>query len=1190
MISLIDKCLSVMNWFQIVIGVAIQVWISTATKILYVIPDDSTNATSCLSYSCATLSQYLLDNNNTLPVISNVHYYFLPGKHQISTEVALTNLRNFSIIGATKASSSSSPTVLVGSSQSYIIKISDSYNVTVANVIFKRSDQIRMNKRKDMTNLLIESCHSCTIEKVVFINLGLKGINLIGKTHFTEIAIKSDAVEKNLMVFCQGITLIFWNWQLYTENKHFFIINQINISSHNCYNSYPVGVHILIRVKGELIITIINSLFHKLDHTALTINSRSYGNNTALVENCTFAQNEATHDIDRYLYSLRPLINIVLLHINNSVSFKQCKFTKNYNDHYLIMAAITHHDKSFGPLTNISFMRCQFTKNIAELLNFRASNHRASLFIIGPFLLANTVVHSYQKGSNIITITRMNVHIIGPIVISSNQAISILRFESCDVLLHGYILLKSNNCEEVIHLQLTYIKMMENTNITLFKNEHRYKLIEIEYSNEHKLYPLCTFQFVAHRNTTAASPSHYSINLIDNLSSNLYWYWVSVNIEHRKKCTFSYYHFTPHCRWIPNAAFHNFNPKIVYQQIIKFRGTNLTYHEICHCPQNGSVDCSVDTLGPVYPGQKLQLQLCTPCNDEQSILYAEVSSIHLPNSTCKIASEIETNVIGKYSKPAHFTIVSEAANICELFLATSSYSHYINEAFYVKLLSCPVGFTLQNGMCDCDPTFSTYTDKCYIDHSAIEHPANTWIMAQTQENNTEYLTSNCPMDYCLPYSFKLNLLYPELQCQFNRKGVLCSQCQHPLSMVFGSSRCMKCSNVFIVLISVIFVLAGIGLVITLYLLNLTVTIGTINGIIFYANIVSINDSVFLVTESVFKPLRVFISFTNLDLGIETCFYNGMSSYAKMWLQLFFPFHLIVIAVSIIISSRYSSRILRLTYSRSLPVLATLFLLSYTGVLRIILTVLFSYSTITHLPNGHRQLVWSIDASVPLFGLKFTILFIACVILFLLLIPFTIILSTRYSLRFKVINRFKPFLDAFLGSYKDKYYYWVAVHITMRGLLFSMHIFSERLRLILSTMLLMVFSVCSGYVRPHKNKLVNIQELMLLLNLTIMYAVSYQGNERIFSIVINIMISLALIQLFTIISYHFLTYTCHCNVAGALQYSKQKLMKLYNLCYNNHSERNSEFDIELLNIPECTYNYAEYQDKLVSSDFKAEIKL
>jgi len=151
--------------------------------------------------------------------------------------------------------------------------------------------------------------------------------------------------------------------------------------------------------------------------------------------------------------------------------------------------------------------------------------------------------------------------------------------------------------------------------------------------------------------------------------------------------------------------------------------------------------------------------------------------------------------------------------------------------------------------------------------------------------------------------------------------MLCSQCQHPLSMVFGSSRCIKCTNVYI-LIALIVLVAGIILVVLLIFLNLTVTNETINRITFYANIVSINDSVFLINDNVFKPLEALNSFINLDLGIETCFYDGMDSYAKMWLQLFFPSYLIIIAISIIISSCYSTRILRLTYTRSLPVLAS----------------------------------------------------------------------------------------------------------------------------------------------------------------------------------------------------------------------------------------------------------------------------
>ena len=436
------------------------------------------------------------------------------------------------------------------------------------------------------------------------------------------------------------------------------------------------------------------------------------------------------------------------------------------------------------------------------------------------------------------------------------------------------------------------------------------------------------------------------------------------------------------------------------------------------------------------------------------------------------------------------------------------------------------------------------------------------------------------MDYCFPYSSNNNSLYPDLQCQFNRTGMLCSQCQHPLSMVFASSRCMKCTNVHI-LITIIVIVAGIVLVVLLYVLNLTVTNGTINGIIFYANIVSINDSVFLLNDNVFKPLRVFISFANLDLGIETCFYNGMDSYAKMWLQLFFPSYLIIIAISIIISSRYSTRLSRLTYTRSLLVLATLFLLSYTGVLRTVLTVLFSYSTMTHVPSSHQQIVWSIDASVPLFGFNFIILFITCLVLFLLLVPFNItLLFTRYLMRFRIVNRFKPLLDAFQGSYKDKYYYWVAVHLVLRSLFFTFYAFPTNLKLIASTMVLIIFAVYNGYVCPNKNKLVNIQELLLLINLTIIYAVSYEYNT--FFIVTNVMISLAFVQFIIIVLYHFLTYTYHLNVICMLKTTKQKLMmKLWKKKILSHVSDN----IALLNIPECTYNYTEYRDGLVSDDFK-----
>ena len=104
-------------------------------------------------------------------------------------------------------------------------------------------------------------------------------------------------------------------------------------------------------------------------------------------------------------------------------------------------------------------------------------------------------------------------------------------------------------------------------------------------------------------------------------------------------------------------------------------------------------------------------------------------------------------------------------------------------------------------------------------------------------------------------------------------------------------------------------------------------------------------------------------------------------------------------------------------SSLLPVLATLFLLSYTKILHTVSSVLFLYSIITSLPSKNSKLVWSVDTEVQLFGPKFIALFIVCLLLFMMLLPFNMILIfTRTLSQFKCINRFKPLLDANQGPY------------------------------------------------------------------------------------------------------------------------------------------------------------------------------
>ena len=442
------------------------------------------------------------------------------------------------------------------------------------------------------------------------------------------------------------------------------------------------------------------------------------------------------------------------------------------------------------------------------------------------------------------------------------------------------------------------------------------------------------------------------------------------------------------------------------------------------------------------------------------------------------------------------------------------------DAYRVIFHPCPHGFVLNTveGKCICDPLLKVLdllsTMVCNINNQTILRPANTWISATTVNNFHAYKVSlHCPFDFCLPYSSFLNLSMVDSQCQYNRVGILCGHCLQNLSAVFGSSQCKLCSNFYLFIIIPI-IMSGLLLILILFSINFTVTDGDINGVILYANIISINDHLFFIKNHKFNFTYITISLLNLDLGIETCFYNGMDDYAKLWLQLVFPFYLFILVVFFIIASRHSSKLQRLTARRVLPVLATLILLSFTKILRTTSTALFFYSKVIHLPSKSTSLLWSVDTHAVLFGLKHSILFVTCLILLFALLQYTMILIfTRTLSRLKCINRFKPLLDAYQGPYKSKFYYWTGLQLVIRTTFFGLSALSIDTNVMISIIVIGINIFLQGVLNRFKNRRQNVHELLLLLNLLTLFAIAHYNTTN--SIGIHILISFAILQ-FTII--------------------------------------------------------------------------
>ena len=114
----------------------------------------------------------------------------------------------------------------------------------------------------------------------------------------------------------------------------------------------------------------------------------------------------------------------------------------------------------------------------------------------------------------------------------------------------------------------------------------------------------------------------------------------------------------------------------------------------------------------MYPGQVLQVDLCTLDSTKDSFLHVDTHNANLPTSICMIAHRTELiQPITGYAMTFNFTIVvTETQKMCKLFLTALPCLYYVYETFYVTLMSCPVGFTLQNGVHNCDP----YLEKAHL--------------------------------------------------------------------------------------------------------------------------------------------------------------------------------------------------------------------------------------------------------------------------------------------------------------------------------------------------------------------------------------------------------------------------------------------------------------------------------------------
>ena len=465
-----------------------------------------------------------------------------------------------------------------------------------------------------------------------------------------------------------------------------------------------------------------------------------------------------------------------------------------------------------------------------------------------------------------------------------------------------------------------------------------------------------------------------------------------------------------------------------------------------------------------------------------------------------IDGHAETYVIGNNSQVElkFFGIPNQTINF-SLF-SVQSYRLPLNPSS-VYLTDCNAGFIFDkaSNSCICDPDLLQASDGISCSNNGtILLKRNLWAGAliNTRTEDSEYVASFCYLQYCDDNAVELtDLSDPEVQCNFHHSGFLCGTCSNGFSDVFGSTRCRQCSDAYIATI-LLFAFLGILLVVVLFFGHITVSVGLFNGVILYANAVSLYA--FLIYPNNYNPslnpATVMLSWLNLNLGFELCFYDGMTSLVEVVFRLLFPLYLLFLLVVIVMVLRHS----RLRYlSRSpVPVLSTIIWLSYSSLFQTSVEIL-GFVPITLYPSKDMEVRWLQDPSVHYATGGHLVLFIISLLLMIfVLIPLPLLLLFYHRLtnRLRWLHKIHPFVDAFYGPFKLRYYYWIGLRLLFRmGLVVFGH-FGQQL--IVSDLrqyftLLICFYVCGllvfqAMLQPYKSTLVNILDIFYLTNLTFLF--------------------------------------------------------------------------------------------------------
>ena len=580
----------------------------------------------------------------------------------------------------------------------------------------------------------------------------------------------------------------------------------------------------------------------------------------------------------------------------------------------------------------------------------------------------------------------------------------------------------------------------------------------------------------------------------------------------------------------------------------------------------------------VFPGEKFDVCLSAEDAFGQNV-YASVT-IHIALQ----AKDFHSSVFLQYKNTQQ--VVSEGINCTNLTLSFHSFSkHWTTEPitkdivfqlisnqdisvtlYSVSLYKCPLGFSLHesSGSCGCSEALyyiQKYTSirvECDIQTQTFTRLTNSWAGVIMKDNHSIFaISSYCSIGYCQAND-KLRYFYSNImngitlkethsitakespQCVYERDGPLCGQCSNGRSAVLGSYKCYHCSDTTNYwLFSLLFIIAGPILICLLYTLKLTLSSGTLNGIVFYANVMNCGKSHILIAgshgrvESTFGEVMAgFLQFLNLDLGFPLCFYRDMGEMWKPGVSLLFPIYLLLLAIIIIILSHYSTWLSNRISHSSMQVLVTVIHFSFA---KLLLSIIQVFSYISLFTSEGIMRVWYHDGTVLfLQDSRHLVLVIVCslivfpiVIFYLAFLLFTKSFS-KYSAKCSLYLR--PIHESIHGPFKEGKECFFVIRLLTLILIclahFSEIAFGIQTANIVTILLLVIVLIGQITFTPYKSRVLNLLDNWSLINLILAYSACFiwYTKIKIIALATSLTTGMMFVTFVMVIVYHLLFVT------------------------------------------------------------------